>query len=104
MWKGRVSLIFNAFVKKFKILECSHFVNSSLHAAAAFLNPSIFYKPNFKIDLRLRNGFQEAMLKMASTDKDKVEITKEHPIYINAQGALGTDFAIMGRTLNAPGM
>ena len=52
----------------------------------------------------MRNGFQEAMLKMATTDRDKTEITKEHPIYVNAQGALGTDFAIMGRTLNAPGM
>ncbi|XP_057949057.1 uncharacterized protein LOC131144428 [Malania oleifera] len=77
--------------------------HSPLHAAAAFLNPSIFYNPNFKIDLRMRNGFQEAMLKMAAEDKDKIEITKEHPIYINAQGALGTAFAIMGRTLNAPG-
>lgn len=79
-------------------------LHSSLHAAAASLNPSIFYNPNFKIDSRLRNGFQEAMFKMAITDKDKVEITKEHPVYINAQGALGTDFAIMGRILNAPGM
>ncbi|XP_016755619.1 uncharacterized protein [Gossypium hirsutum] len=78
-------------------------LHSPLHAAAAFLNPSIFYNPNFKIDLRMRNGFQEAMLKMATMDKDKIEITKEHPVYINAQGALGTDFAIMGRTLNAPG-
>lgn len=78
-------------------------LHSSLHAAAAFLNPSIFYNPYFKIDLSIRNGFQEAMLKMATTDSDKMEITKEHPIYINAQGALGTDFAIMGRTLNAPG-
>ncbi|XVE65011.1 hypothetical protein DITRI_Ditri07aG0147600 [Diplodiscus trichospermus] len=78
-------------------------LHSPLHAAAAFLNPSIFYNPNFKIDLRMRNGFQEAMLKLATTDKDKIEITKEHPMYINAQGALGTDFAIMGRTLNAPG-
>ncbi|XP_054810023.1 uncharacterized protein LOC129311656 isoform X2 [Prosopis cineraria] len=78
-------------------------LHSSLHAAAAFLNPSIFYSPNFKMDLRMRNGFQEVMLKMATTDIDKMEITKEHPIYINAQGALGTDFAILGRTLNAPG-
>ncbi|KAJ7944794.1 HAT transposon superfamily [Quillaja saponaria] len=78
-------------------------LHSSLHAAAAFLNPSIFYNPNFKIDLRMRNGFQEAMLRMATTDKDKMEITKEHPVYINAQGALGTDFAVLGRTLNAPG-
>lgn len=76
---------------------------SPLHAAAAFLNPSIFYSPNFKIDLIMRNGFQEAMMKMATIDKDKIEITKEHPVYINAQGALGTDFAILGRTLNAPG-
>jgi hypothetical protein len=44
------------------------------------------------------------MIKMATTDRDKIEITKEHPIYINAQGALGTEFAIMGRTLNSPGM
>ncbi|KAJ1416038.1 Ribonuclease H-like superfamily [Sesbania bispinosa] len=54
-------------------------------------------------DLRMRNGFQEAMLRMATTDKDKMEITKELPIYINAQGALGTDFSVLGRTLNAPG-
>ncbi|KAJ9129249.1 hypothetical protein P3X46_033946 [Hevea brasiliensis] len=77
-------------------------LHSPLHAAAAFLNP-IFYNPNFKIDLRMRNGFQEAMIKMATSDKDKVEITKEHPMFINAQGALGTDFAIMGRTMNSPG-
>ncbi|XP_024019615.1 uncharacterized protein LOC112091068 [Morus notabilis] len=78
-------------------------LHSSLHAAAAFLNPSISYNASFKMDLRLRNGFQEAMLKMATTDNDKTEITKELPKYINALGALGTDFAIMGRTLNAPG-
>ncbi|XP_070048411.1 uncharacterized protein [Nicotiana tomentosiformis] len=80
----------------------STLLQSPLHAAAAFLNPSIFYNPNFKIDSRIRNGFQEAMTKMASEDKDIIEITKEHPIYIKAQGALGTDFAIKGRTLNAP--
>ncbi|CAL5437127.1 unnamed protein product [Camellia sinensis] len=77
-------------------------LHSPLHAAAAFLNPSIFYSLNFKVDSRMRNGFQEAMMKMA-TEEDKIEITKEHPMYINAQGALGTEFAIMGRTLNAPG-
>ncbi|CAN4075973.1 unnamed protein product [Withania somnifera] len=80
----------------------SMLLQSPLHTAAAFLNPSIFYNPSFKIDSRIRNGFQEAMTKMASKDKDKVEITKEHPIYINAQGALGTEFAIQGRKLNAP--
>uniref|UniRef100_A0A2N9FFY5 BED-type domain-containing protein n=1 Tax=Fagus sylvatica TaxID=28930 RepID=A0A2N9FFY5_FAGSY len=78
-------------------------IHTYIHAAAAFLNPSIFYHPNFKFDVRMRNGFQEAMLKMATTDRDKTEITKEHPIYVNAQGALGTAFAIIGRTLNAPG-
>ncbi|XP_059308076.1 uncharacterized protein LOC132059457 [Lycium ferocissimum] len=80
----------------------SMLLQSPLHAAAAFLNPSIFYSPSFKIDSRIRNGFQEAMTKMASEDKDKVEITKQHPVYINAQGALGTEFAIKGRRLNAP--
>ncbi|CAB4279775.1 unnamed protein product [Prunus armeniaca] len=39
-------------------------LHSSLHAAAASLNPSIFYSPNFKIDLGVRNGFQDTMLKM----------------------------------------
>ncbi|KAK2997972.1 hypothetical protein RJ639_025808 [Escallonia herrerae] len=77
-------------------------LHSPLHAAAAFLNPSIFYGLNFKVDSRMKNGFQEAMLKMAADDKVKSEITKEHPVYINAQGALGIDFAIMGRRLNAP--
>lgn len=79
-------------------------LQSPLHAAAAFLNPSIFYSLNYKIDNRIRNGFQDVMLKMATEDRDKIEITKEHPVYLNAQGALGTTFAIMGRILNAPGM
>ncbi|KAL0331407.1 UNVERIFIED_CONTAM: hypothetical protein Sangu_1686200 [Sesamum angustifolium] len=52
---------------------------------------------------RMRNGFQEAMMKIAIVETDKVEITKEHPLYINAHGALGTEFATRGRTLNAPG-
>ena len=52
----------------------------------------------------MRNGFQDTMIKMATTNQDKIEVTKELPIYINAQGALGTEFAIMGRTLNSPGM
>ncbi|KAL0288769.1 UNVERIFIED_CONTAM: hypothetical protein Scaly_2720300, partial [Sesamum calycinum] len=78
-------------------------LHSPLHAAAAFLNPSIFYGLNFKVDSRMRNGFQEAMMKIAIVETDKVEITKEHPLYINAHGALGTEFATRGRTLNAPG-
>lgn len=77
--------------------------HSPLYAAAAFLNPFIFYNAHFKIDLKVRNGFQDAMLKMLTEDKDKIELTKEHPMYINAQGALGTDFAILGRALNSPG-
>ncbi|KAG8374777.1 hypothetical protein BUALT_Bualt10G0031000 [Buddleja alternifolia] len=56
-----------------------------------------------KVDAKMRNCFQEAMMKMAVEDKDRIEITKEHPVYINADGALRTDFAIKGRTLNAPG-
>ncbi|KAF5186507.1 hypothetical protein FRX31_023907 [Thalictrum thalictroides] len=51
----------------------------------------------------MRNGFLEAMVKMVTKDKDKIEFTKEHPMYINAHGALGSEFAILGRTLNAPG-
>ncbi|KAI3468887.1 hypothetical protein Pfo_025550 [Paulownia fortunei] len=78
-------------------------LHSPLHAAAAFLNPSIFYGLSFKVDSRMRNGFQEAMMKLAIKDTDKIEITKEHPVYINAHGALGTEFATKGRTLNAPG-
>ncbi|XXG66400.1 hypothetical protein AAC387_Pa05g3888 [Persea americana] len=78
-------------------------LHSPLHAAAAFLNPSIFYNPNFRADLKMKSGFQEAMLKMVTEERDKIEFTKEHPLYINAQGALGTEFAIMGRTLNSPG-
>ncbi|XP_010276930.1 PREDICTED: uncharacterized protein LOC104611538 [Nelumbo nucifera] len=78
-------------------------LHSPLHAAAAYLNPSITYNPNFKVDIKMRNGFQEAMMKMLPEDKDKIEFTKEHPVYLNAHGALGSEFAIMGRTLNAPG-
>ncbi|KAL3499506.1 hypothetical protein ACH5RR_038599 [Cinchona calisaya] len=78
-------------------------LHSPLHAAAAFLNPSVFYSVSFKIDSRMRNGFQEAMIKTATEEKDKIEITKEHPVYVNAQGALGTEFAVKGRTLNSPG-
>ncbi|KAJ4952546.1 hypothetical protein NE237_029378 [Protea cynaroides] len=77
-------------------------LRSPLHAAAAFLNPSIFYNPS-KIDLKMRNGFQDLMVKMLPEEKDKIEFTKEHPTYINSIGPLGSEFAVMGRTLNAPG-
>lgn len=77
---------------------------SPLHAAAAFLNPCIFYNPKYKFDHGIRNGFQEAMKKLATSDEDKIKVTVENPVYISAQGALGTDFAIMGRRLNSPGM
>ncbi|OVA19529.1 zinc finger protein [Macleaya cordata] len=46
----------------------------------------------------------KAMMKMIIEDKDKIEFTKEHPMYVNAQGALGSEFAVMGRTLNSPGL
>ncbi|KAK1256761.1 hypothetical protein QJS04_geneDACA023979 [Acorus gramineus] len=75
---------------------------SPLHAAAAFLNPSIFYHPNFKVDYKMRNDFQVVMKKMVTGDKDMIELTKEHPAYVNAQGALGSEFAVLGRTFNNP--
>lgn len=78
-------------------------LHSHLHAAAAFLNPSIFYNTHFKFDANMRNGFHAAMWKMFPEEKDRIELTKEQPVYLNAQGALGSEFAIMGRTLNAPG-
>ncbi|PKI34564.1 hypothetical protein CRG98_045101 [Punica granatum] len=78
-------------------------LRSPLYAAAASLNPSVFYCSNWKNDPRVRNGFQEVMLKVVSSDDEKRNITREHPVYINSQGALGTELAVMGRTLNAPG-
>lgn len=78
-------------------------LHSHLHPAAAFLNPSISYNPNYKFDANMRNGFHAAMWKMFPDEKDRIELTKEQPVYLNAHGALGSEFAIMGRTLNAPG-
>ncbi|CAL9109905.1 unnamed protein product [Musa acuminata var. zebrina] len=77
--------------------------HSHLHAAAAFLNPSIFYDPSFKFDVNMRNGFHAAMWKMFPEENDRIELIKDQPVYIKAQGALGSKFAIMGRTLNSPG-
>jgi len=79
-------------------------LHSHLHAAAAFLNPSIFHTTNFKFDANMRNGFHAAMWKMFPEEKDRIELTKEQPVYVNAQGALGSEFAILGRTLNTPGI
>lgn len=77
-------------------------LHSHLPAAAAFLNPSLFYNPTYKFDKNMRNGFHAAMWKMFSEEKDRIELTKEQPVYLNAQGALGSDFATLGRTLNSP--
>lgn len=74
-----------------------------LYAAAAFFNPSVIYNPNFKLDANMRNGFHAAMWKMFPGEKDRIQLTKEQPLYLNAHGALGSEFAILGRTLNAPG-
>ncbi|URE36536.1 transposon protein [Musa troglodytarum] len=77
--------------------------HSHLHAAAAFLNPSIFYDPSFKFDVNMRNGFHAALWKMFPEGNDRTELVKDEPVYIKARGALGSKFAIMGRTLNSPG-
>ncbi|KAK8916562.1 hypothetical protein KSP39_PZI022505 [Platanthera zijinensis] len=77
-------------------------LQSHLPAAAAFLNPTLFYNPVYKFDKNMRNGFHAAMWKMFSEEKDRIELTKEQPLYLNAQGALGSDFATLGRTLNSP--
>ncbi|ONK79968.1 uncharacterized protein A4U43_C01F12360 [Asparagus officinalis] len=71
--------------------------------AAAFFNPSIFYSPKFKLDASMRNGFHAAMWKVFPDEKDRIQLTKEQPVYLNAVGALGSEFAVLGRTLNAPG-
>ncbi|KAG0490564.1 hypothetical protein HPP92_007427 [Vanilla planifolia] len=76
--------------------------HSHLHAAAAFLNPSVFYNPIHKFDANMRNGFHSTMWKMFTEEKDRIELTKEQPLYLNAQGALGSEFATLGRTLNSP--
>lgn len=73
-----------------------------LYAAAAFFNPSILYNPNFKFDANMRNGFHAAMWKMFPAEKDRIQLTKEQPVYLNAHGALGSEFAMLGRTLNSP--
>ncbi|WOL01278.1 transposase-like protein [Canna indica] len=78
-------------------------LHSHLHAAAAFLNPSIFYNQSFKFDGNVRNGFHAAMWKMFPEENDRIELIKEQPVYLNAQGALGSKFAVMGRTVNSPG-
>ncbi|CAI9755370.1 unnamed protein product [Fraxinus pennsylvanica] len=100
--KGDIHDLYRKMRNEWKETGCTILCNC-WSDAAAFLNPSIFYSLSFKVDSRMRNGFQEAMMKMAIDDKDRIEITKEHPVYINAHGALGTEFAVKGRTLNAPG-
>ncbi|KAJ8491965.1 hypothetical protein OPV22_013686 [Ensete ventricosum] len=58
---------------------------------------------SFKFDVNMRNGFHAAMWKMFPEENDRIELIKDQPVYIKAQGALGSKFAIMGRTLNSPG-
>ncbi|KAH8521762.1 hypothetical protein H0E87_002709 [Populus deltoides] len=67
-----------------------------------FPRPSPSAQPEVDDARKKKQDDADKKIAMATTDRDKIEITKEHPIYINAQGALGTEFAIMGRTLNSP--
>lgn len=84
-------------------IERAKIAIKTYYRAAAFLNPSVHHSSSLKIDRGIRNGFQEVMMRMAAKEADKSEFTKEHPVYINAQGALGTEFSVLERTLNAPG-
>ncbi|KAJ4955752.1 hypothetical protein NE237_012535 [Protea cynaroides] len=81
-----------------KMLEDINKFCKCAHEAVSVLEPLVK-----EIDLKMRIGFQDVMVKMLLEEKDKIELTRERSMYTNSLGALGSEFAVMGRTLNSPG-
>ncbi|KAF5449742.1 hypothetical protein F2P56_030158, partial [Juglans regia] len=72
-------------------------LHSPLHAAGCFLNPGIYYSPNFKNKNEVIRGFNSCVMKMELDPDNQDKIIAELDLYKNAIGEFGHSLAIRQR-------
>lgn len=79
-------------------------LHSPLHAAGAFLNPSIQYNPEVKFFGLIKEDFYGVLDKLLPSPELRRDITEQIAAFRKAQGMFGTNLARESRTTAAPGI
>uniref|UniRef100_A0A1J3HT39 BED-type domain-containing protein n=1 Tax=Noccaea caerulescens TaxID=107243 RepID=A0A1J3HT39_NOCCA len=82
---------------------CDH-LHSPLHAAAAFLNPSIQYNPEIKFLTSLKENFFKVLEKLLPTSDLRRDITNQIFTFTRAKGMFGCNLAMEARETVSPGL
>ncbi|XP_024007322.1 uncharacterized protein LOC112083479 isoform X2 [Eutrema salsugineum] len=82
---------------------CDH-LHSPLHAAAAFLNPSIQYNPETKFLASLKEDFFKVLEKLLPTSDLRRDITNQIFTFTRAKGMFGCNLAMEARDTVSPGL
>lgn len=77
--------------------------HSSLHAAAYYLNPSVFYNPSFSSNKVIQKGFLDCIETLEPDLTAQVMITSNVNFYEEAVGDFGRPVALRSRDSLAPG-
>ncbi|CAL9148091.1 unnamed protein product [Musa hybrid cultivar] len=78
--------------------------HSPLHAAAAYLNPSIQYNPEVKFLGIIKEQFLTVLDKLLPMPELRHDITEQIYIFRKAQGMFGSNLAREARNTTSPGM
>ncbi|KAF6172978.1 hypothetical protein GIB67_006354 [Kingdonia uniflora] len=79
-------------------------LHSPLHAAAAFLNPSIQYNPDIKFLGHVKEEFLNVLEKLLPTPESRHDITEQIIYFKKAQGMFGNNLAREARNTISPGL
>ncbi|KAI3979289.1 hypothetical protein MKX01_007765 [Papaver californicum] len=79
-------------------------LHSPLHAAAAFLNPSIQYNPDVKFLTLIKEEFLKVLEKLLPTPELRHDITSQIFVFKKSQGLFGCNLAREARNTVAPGL
>ncbi|KAI3842697.1 hypothetical protein MKW98_015364, partial [Papaver atlanticum] len=79
-------------------------LHSPLHAAAAFLNPSIQYNPDVKFLGLIKEEFLKVLEKLLPTPELRHDITSQIFVFKKSQGLFGCNLAREARNTVAPGL
>ncbi|PKI63464.1 hypothetical protein CRG98_016131 [Punica granatum] len=75
-----------------------------LHAAAAFLNPSIQYNPEIKFLTSIKGDFYKVLEKLLPAPEMRRDLTNQIITFTRAQGLFGCNLAMESRETVAPGL
>lgn len=67
----------------------NQYLHSPLHAAGYFLNPNLFYRNDFYVDIEVSSGLLCCIVCLGGDQRTRDEIMKQVDMYQNASGAFG---------------